>query len=310
MMTGAMRSKAERESPEWIDTENTAERKILDLRSIGMQHALSIGRLRYHRATAPLAEQCHPHWLVLVFPLSGQQQYVIDGQEVDCRGGQMLRILPGSRYSTGARPEQKGELAWLILRTDLSPGKTVLGMSAEGAGAVMEALTGAADTLLHPLPADAPRLIESAFAWWERRDEALAREMIRNRVAALVMEAANAVQPEPRAEDQANDQRIRKVLAWLDEHADAMPSAQEMAAMAGLSATSFFAHFKRITGCSPKDYGLRLRIERAARELRANPDLTVTQVAHACGFSSSQYFATVFRRYLGASPQHYRVEKS
>ena len=62
------------------------------------------------------------------------------------------------------------------------------------------------------------------------------------------------------------------------------------------------------TGSSPKDYWLRMRVECAARRLRKSPGLTVTDVAYEFGFSSSQYFATVFRRYLGVSPVEYRAQ--
>lgn len=293
--------------PEWIDTVSTPERRILDLRSIGMKHALTLGHLRYHRASAPLAEQCHEHWLVLVFLLSGQQRYVIDGREIGLRGGQMLRIPPGCRYSTGAWPEQKGDLAWLILRVKPFPDEPALGMSRDGARAVFGMLTDGTSPALLKMPDDAPPLIESVFSWWDRRDEALGREMIRNRIAALTMEAATATQPDTATDDQANDQRILKVLAWLDGHPDdKMPTATEMASMAGLSLTSFHEHFKRVAGSSPKDYRLRVRVERAARRLREHPSMKVTQVAHEFGFSSSQYFATVFRRYLGTTPQAYR----
>ena len=296
-----------RPESEWIDTVSTTERRILDLRSIGMKHALTFGHLRYHRASAPLSEQYHEHWLVLVFLLSGQQRYVIDGKEIGLRGGQMLRIPPGCRYSTGAWPEQKGDLAWLILRVKPFPEEPALGMSLDGARAVFDRLTKDTSPALLRMPDDAPRLIESAFTWWERRDEALGREMVRNRIAALTMEAAMAARPESANEDQANDRRIRKVLAWLDGHPDyQMPAAAERAAMAGLSPTSFHEHFKRVAGSSPKDYRLRLRVDRAARRLREQPSLTVTEVAHEFGFSSSQYFATVFRRYLGTSPLSYR----
>lgn len=293
--------------PEWIDTVSTPERRILDLRSIGMKHALTLGQLRYHRASVPLAEQCHEHWLVLVFLLSGQQRYVIDGREIGLRGGQMLRIPPGCRYSTGAWPEQKGDLAWLILRVKPFPDEPALGMSRDGARAVFGMLTDGTSPALLKMPDDAPPLIESVFSWWDRRDEALGREMIRNRIAALTMEAATATQPDTATDDQANDQRILKVLAWLDGHPDdKMPTATEMASMAGLSLTSFHEHFKRVAGSSPKDYRLRVRVERAARRLREHPSMKVTQVAHEFGFSSSQYFATVFRRYLGTTPQAYR----
>lgn len=272
-----------------------------------MRHALALGRLRYQHAAKPLTEQCHPHWLVLVLVFSGQQRYLIDGAEVAVRGRELLRILPGERYGTGGLPEQKGHVAWLILSARPLRDGPALGMSAEGARAVFSLLTDSAAPRVCALPEDAAQLVGSAFAWWERRDEALGREMVRSRVAALVLGAAAALTLPRRPQTQpATDQRIRLALQWLEQHPDEMPVISELARMTRLSLTSFHAHFKRVTGCSPKDFGLRQRIEAAAARLIERPELSVTQVAHALGFSSSQYFATVFRRYFGITPTQHR----
>ncbi|MBM3890692.1 MAG: helix-turn-helix domain-containing protein [Verrucomicrobia bacterium] len=40
---------------------------------------------------------------------------------------------------------------------------------------------------------------------------------------------------------------------------------------------------------------------------REKPATSVTDTAYACGFSSSQYFATVFRRQFGCRPGDYRA---
>jgi AraC-like DNA-binding protein len=94
----------------------------------------------------------------------------------------------------------------------------------------------------------------------------------------------------------------------MGHHLESEASNEELAAIARLSPARFHVHFKQVTGSSPRDYWLRLRVERAAQRLQRAPELTVTQVAHELGFSSSQYFATVFRRYLGTSPLTYRSE--
>jgi AraC-like DNA-binding protein len=51
----------------------------------------------------------------------------------------------------------------------------------------------------------------------------------------------------------------------------------------------------------PGEYLLRRKVRRAG-ELLAGGDVSVTEVAQALGFSSSQYFATVFRRYRHQRP--------
>jgi transcriptional regulator GlxA family with amidase domain len=44
----------------------------------------------------------------------------------------------------------------------------------------------------------------------------------------------------------------------------------------------------------------------AARLLRAEPGRSILDVALGCGFSTSQYFATLFRRQFGCAPREYR----
>lgn len=296
--------------PEWIDTASTAEREILDLRSVGMPHALALGRFHYHQArpmAVPGIEQQHRHWMVLVFALAGTQHYRVDGCETVIHGGELLRVLPGQRYGTGTWPEEKGRLAWLILKLHPAARGPALGMTAAAARAVSAILADPDRPRLLPLPAHAADLVDSVFASWDRRGDELGREVIRNRVAALVLAVADATSGATvTGRDHANAQRIERVLASIDAHCDVPTTTESLARLAGLSTARFHVHFKRVTGCSPKDYVLRKRVERAAERLRARPELTVTAVGHDLGFSSSQHFATVFRRYFGMSPTTYR----
>lgn len=297
----------ESHNQEWIDTVNTQERKILDLRLIGMRYALALGRFRYVRAADPLAQQQHDRWLILQFVLSGQQHIVVEGEEKIVRGGEMIRILPGQRYGTGVWHEQRGEMAWLILQVKPMPRGPALGMKADAVRSIYAMLADPAAPAVVAMAQDAMGLLSSAFEWWERKEDAIGREMIRNRISALVLGAASVLSESPsQAADQANEQRIRKVLGWMEKNLDVEANSEELADIAGLSLAGFHLHFKRVTGSSPKDYWLRLRIEQAAKRLLKCSSLSVTDVAHEFGFSSSQYFSTVFRRYMGVSPGGYR----
>jgi AraC family L-rhamnose operon regulatory protein RhaS len=87
-------------------------------------------------------------------------------------------------------------------------------------------------------------------------------------------------------------------------------TVREMAQRCGLGVTQFNEHCKRLTNMAPLQYINHLRLEAAAILLVEQPDLTVTEVAVRCGFTSSQYFATVFRRRFGSSPRTYRADKA
>lgn len=68
----------------------------------------------------------------------------------------------------------------------------------------------------------------------------------------------------------------------------------------------YLAHsFKRITGYSIKQYQLFCRLS-VARELLAETDLSVTQVALRSGFQDMSNFSRYFRRVLNCSPTDYR----
>jgi two-component system response regulator YesN len=57
----------------------------------------------------------------------------------------------------------------------------------------------------------------------------------------------------------------------------------------------------------PADYVSRQKVARATDLLRKT-GMPVTQIATNLGYSSSQYFATAFRRYTGKTPSVARRE--
>jgi AraC family L-rhamnose operon regulatory protein RhaS len=79
-----------------------------------------------------------------------------------------------------------------------------------------------------------------------------------------------------------------------------------MARACGLGTTRFAHYCRQITNQPPLQHLSRLRVERGAALLRSAPDRRILDIALDCGFASSQYFATVFRRLYGCAPRTYR----
>jgi AraC family 4-hydroxyphenylacetate 3-monooxygenase operon regulatory protein len=83
-------------------------------------------------------------------------------------------------------------------------------------------------------------------------------------------------------------------------------SVDSMAAECGLRATQFVRYVKELTNQPPLHYLTQIRLEYATILLREKEGMAITEIALACGFGSSQYFATMFRKSLGISPSQFR----
>ena len=82
-----------------------------------------------------------------------------------------------------------------------------------------------------------------------------------------------------------------------------------MAEHCGMGVTAFSKYCRSVVNAGPMEFLNRCRLDRAAQQLREKPSLSITEIAMACGFNSSQYFATRFRRRFQMSPSRF-VSKS
>jgi AraC family transcriptional regulator len=96
--------------------------------------------------------------------------------------------------------------------------------------------------------------------------------------------------------------RLRAVVAYIEEHLDAGPSREQMAAVARLSPYQFARQFKAATGLPPHQYVIARRVERAKQLLQGGGDFTLAQVAARAGFSNQSVFTQHFKRLVGVTP--------
>ena len=101
--------------------------------------------------------------------------------------------------------------------------------------------------------------------------------------------------------------RIQRSLVHIAAQAGELPSVPQLARLVRLSPSRFKARFREEVGLPPREHDQRHKLAVAQTRLRT-PSATVTAVAHELGFSSSQYFATVFRRFMGRTPTQYQAE--
>ena len=98
---------------------------------------------------------------------------------------------------------------------------------------------------------------------------------------------------------------LRNCLNFITENYCRNLSLKQLAKRACMSETSFLRHFKSLTGRSPLNYIILLRLRYAAEKL-ISTDIPVTEIARKAGFTDSNYFSRCFSKYMKQTPMAFR----
>jgi len=98
---------------------------------------------------------------------------------------------------------------------------------------------------------------------------------------------------------------IWKARKFIHAHSDEKVSLTKVAKFVNISRNHLSDKFKEVTGVNFVDYIARTRTEKA-RELLANSNLRISEIAFAVGFQSLSQFNRVFKKLTGKSPRAYR----
>ena len=99
----------------------------------------------------------------------------------------------------------------------------------------------------------------------------------------------------------------RLIADTIEDQLDSDLSLNRLAAVLNRSASNLNRAFKTGFGRSPYQYVLARRIMRA-KKLLSETDDPITDIAHACGFSSQQHMTNIFTKRVGVSPARYRTD--
>jgi len=103
----------------------------------------------------------------------------------------------------------------------------------------------------------------------------------------------------------AQDENINRVILYISQHLSDPISLDELAEISNYSLSRFKTKFKKYIGIPPAEY-ITLQKIKYAKKLLETTNLSVTELSYELGFSSSNYFSTVFKKILNITPQQYR----
>ena len=104
---------------------------------------------------------------------------------------------------------------------------------------------------------------------------------------------------------------IDKAMKIIDQHIDNMDFNVDMFAREiGIARSKLFTKLKDITGKTPYDFIVTIRLKRAAILLKEHPELNISEISDRLGFSSPRQFSKSFKEKYQVVPQAYRKGES
>jgi AraC-like DNA-binding protein len=171
------------------------------------------------------------------------------------------------------------------------------------------ALEGVANDCALPAPAFGTAVrpaSRAAAAIYGAARRAAAGRLSEDEVLLLIGQALRLSHGRPaRAPSLADAARIGAVLRAMEDGFDQPLTLDELAAVAGLSRYHFVRVFRAVTGESPHQRLIGLRLRAAADRLLDTVE-PVTEIAFAVGFNDLSHFNATFRRAFGRPPGVWR----
>ena len=235
-------------------------------------------------------DHLHPDAIEICFLVKGRQTYRVRGRDYRMTGGDVFMTYPGEVHSSAGLPQEKGILYWLTL-AEPRRGINLLNLPVSQARALYRAIRNS--PCRHFRGSWRMKGHLDAIALLSvQQPSALKAFTLANAVGAFLLEVVACAKTGEKKKTAPDS--LRSILDFIEANLETPLSVPELATRTGLSASRFKARFKEETGVPPGEYVLRARVREAQRRLDRH-DATITQIAFDLGFTSSQYFATVFK---------------
>jgi AraC-like DNA-binding protein len=103
--------------------------------------------------------------------------------------------------------------------------------------------------------------------------------------------------------------RITKVMRHVRESPGRIFTVSELSKLAAYSKSHFTRIFTRVAGIGPKEFCVRVRMERAQQFLLES-SMSIDQIASALGYADMFFFSRQFNQQFGVPPRRWRMLES
>lgn len=128
------------------------------------------------------------------------------------------------------------------------------------------------------------------------------RKRLQERFAASPTLHSNAIASNP-----MDQEFLEKASRVIEEHMDNPEfGINEFSREMNLGRTSLFNKIKGVTGQTPNDFIITMKMKKATFLLSNHPEFNISDITYQLGFSSPKYFSKCFKKQFGMTPSEYR----
>lgn len=245
-------------------------------------------------ASEPLVLHFHENAYEFMMITEGAFSLQMAGKNYKVSGGDVFVTPPGEIHSTNQMPLSLGEFYWFQL--DISYIKDLLFLSEEAAADLLRRLQEVISQVIHTDNKDLKKMIKKAFTLTVSREN-------RYMTAGYLVIFLNMMIEYSRKETTTLTRDIESALNYIMDMFTQEITLEELADHCNLSVSQFKQKFKSQVGVSPRCYINQQKVEYAKSLLLEGK--SKTDIAMQLGFSSSSYFAAVFKKFTSCTPSGY-----
>lgn len=282
--------------PIWKENYKLMTREQLNIPGLHM-----MGHAHFQEAYERLDTHFHTN-LEFVVIVNGRQRYVVGNERYMLYGNEMFVSYPYEQHGNGYSAQDICEFIWFQI--DLSTAQDFLGLASPRSEYLYQQLLNYR-TRTKKINSGDIALLQKLFyllASKEPSKQNLGYSFFLEFILKNICAPDNKVKKEDYSED------IENAISYIHENLFSDISIEDIAKKCGLSASRFKAKFKEQMGVTPHSYINALKIDSAKVYLK-DESLSITDISYRLNYSSSNHFASVFKKYTGCTPTEFRNQK-
>lgn len=269
------------------------------------QHQLSRGLYPlamgyYCKAAGHRMQRVEHDDFLLIYCIEGAGSVSLEGEQFDVVAGDILLVPQGVWHRYEASPNVPWTIYWVHFHGEQAS-DFVQHLQGERAGrrVVLKSVG---------VQAQVTAEFEALLAAQNSRQDLGAHLFAANQLRQILTHIA-ILSPAVAVSAGRSHCDLEQIHALMQAHLHEQLDLDTLAASVNLSKFHLVKRYKELTGTTPINRFLQLKIERACHLLDST-NISIKEVAYAVGYDDAYYFSRLFRKQLGVSPTHYRLTRT